>query len=674
MDKIFPRPDLSAANPTICLAGVQALSEILPFFYRPTCYGLFHFFVLTLGDNLILSLTEKEMESILNECAAKGPNPADAMDSQLKEILENIYEAREPSYEFTKTILKIMIDSNLPRSDMACILVDDIAPCLSGEQIVEVYKTLPFVVPDLIQLLPLQQQDELFFEEQNPEHKALFLKKLGPRASKVNHLIQKVLSSNEPNSQAIAFIASLIKNQVVLSDVLFHVADVEDALVSERLWSPDAWGCLLQWQLDGPIQPCFVEQCRMDLAMADGREDSSGRVNLPRLEARFHRFDLIWMELQSRTKFPTYFDGTSNPEKRLHARYMYDACICHIQTAVNQSIAVDGDIGRIVAEYLFPVVDFTANYISPNVEFWSSDEVLLWWTQHLPSVCQEYAWMITDCRISGRDLFHIDESLLDQMELPEDAIAHVMLAIHKLKTDKSIRTLKSSSRKSSEQSVDTDALERWTNEDVLKWWKSALPQRCQKFMRAVRECKFEGKDLRVLDDDVLSTLGMKKLLRLKVLKALKVLCAAHSPKKPSKGKPRHRLENTEMITPLKIRTKRSNGVARRNSLMPQPRSLPAQRPAPSQRSSSVPIPRSSRPAPRFAVRDDSTLFSEKECNNCTLCKSKFSLFRRKHSCAFCCKIVCHSCSKRSLPFLEKKGLVQKRACDDCFVKISATAI
>ena len=83
MEKKFPRPDLTAANPTTCLAGVQALSEILPFFYRPTPYGLLHYFHNALGKDLFRSVHESELEDLLKECAGKNPNPDDPNDSQV---------------------------------------------------------------------------------------------------------------------------------------------------------------------------------------------------------------------------------------------------------------------------------------------------------------------------------------------------------------------------------------------------------------------------------------------------------------------------------------------------------------------------------------------------------------------------------------------------------------
>lgn len=284
--------------------------------------------------------------------------------------------------------------------------------------------------------------------------------------------------------------------------------------------------------------------------------------------------------------------------------------------------------------------------------------------------------MINDCRISGRDLYHIDEGLLRQMELPHDVASYVLQAIDDLRYNKSIRVLKqhpSINIIPSNSRASADSLDTWTTDDVLKWWKTALPQRCQKYLRAVRECRFEGKDLRVLDDQVLSTLGMKKLLRLKVLKALKVLRSAHSPKQPPRRPTmRKSSERYQVVKPLKLRTKQSKGP-RRHSLLPQSRSVPVVKPFQSQRSSSVPILYDSRKPPRFLTSVDPFPL-EKEVKDCLLCKKAFSLFRRKHPCAFCCKVVCHNCSKRSLPFLEEKGLVQKRACDECYVKISATQI
>jgi len=578
LEQKFPRPDLSAADTTICLAGVQALSEILPYIYRPTRYSLVHFFFESLSKDFIRSLTEKEIGNILTESANKEPNPLDPLDSQLKRILERIYEVRDPSFVFTRKLLNIMLNSNIPRKDMAAIIVGLIAPVLTGDEMIQVYKMLPFVIPELIQQLPLQKQDELFFEEQTPEHKALFLKKLGSRANTLKPLIEDMLFSDDVNSQAIPFIASLIKNQVVLADIVFPVSEVEDTLVSERFWSVSAWKGLLQWMLNGPIQPCFVEQCRMDLALADGREESTGHVNLPRLEEKFFPNDLIWMQLQMKTKYPTYFDGTNNPEKRLHARYMYDACVRHIQSAINEVIVAEADIGKVVTEFLFPFVDFSNKHLSPNVELWSSQEVSLWWHQHLPKVCRQFSWIIRECHLTGRDLFHIDESLLQQMDIPREAIGHVLKAIENLKYDKTIRTLKRSPSlngneayaQKSQEHLNADRLDYWTTDDVIKWWKTALPQRCQKHLRAVRECRFEGKDLRVLDDEILSTLGMKKLLRLKVLKALKVLRAVHSPKRVRSETSKRNPGPVTVLQPLNVRASKSK-TPRRHSLLPKSR-------------------------------------------------------------------------------------------------------
>ena len=44
--------------------------------------------------------------------------------------------------------------------------------------------------------------------------------------------------------------------------------------------------------------------------------------------------------------------------------------------------------------------------------------------------------MINDCRISGRDLYHIDEGLLRQMELPQDVATYVLQAIDDLRYNK----------------------------------------------------------------------------------------------------------------------------------------------------------------------------------------------------------------------------------------------
>merc|ERR1719499_1868707 len=175
--------------------------------------------------------------------------------------------------------------------------------------------------------------------------------------------------------------------------------------------------------------------------------------------------------------------------------------------------------------FLFFDIDFSNKYLSPDVNHWTTSDVLTWWMATLPQ-CQQASWLITECKINGRDLFQMDQELLRQLGFENDSVILVLNAINSLKNEGNLRTLKPYPVKKDPSQVLESRLEDWTNEDVIKWWKTTLPQRCQKFIKAVRECNFEGKDLCVLDEDVLCTMEMKKLVQLKVLKALKVLRAS----------------------------------------------------------------------------------------------------------------------------------------------------
>jgi len=57
---------------------------------------------------------------------------------------------------------------------------------------------------------------------------------------------------------------------------------------------------------------------------------------------------------------------------------------------------------------------------------------------------------------------------------------------------------------------------------------------------------------------------------------------------------------------------------------------------------------------------------DNECSGCMVCSTSFTVFRRRHHCRSCGKVVCDSCSEKRLllPAVDKDNLV--RACTPCY--------
>merc|ERR1719270_2417210 len=73
------------------------------------------------------------------------------------------------------------------------------------------------------------------------------------------------------------------------------------------------------------------------------------------------------------------------------------------------------------------------------------------------------------------------------------------------------------------QSGSEQGIDGWTVDDVYHWWKNNLPKGAQEFIGMVRECEIAGKDLKELDEEMLEQLGIRKLLVMKILKAVREL-------------------------------------------------------------------------------------------------------------------------------------------------------
>jgi len=69
----------------------------------------------------------------------------------------------------------------------------------------------------------------------------------------------------------------------------------------------------------------------------------------------------------------------------------------------------------------------------------------------------------------------------------------------------------------------SDDVYTWSIEDVHYWWCNNLPQSAQEYSNMVKECQITGKDLVELDTEILEQLGIKKLLVMKILKAIEQL-------------------------------------------------------------------------------------------------------------------------------------------------------
>jgi len=63
----------------------------------------------------------------------------------------------------------------------------------------------------------------------------------------------------------------------------------------------------------------------------------------------------------------------------------------------------------------------------------------------------------------------------------------------------------------------------WTITEVVRWWRQELPPKAQQFVPAIEECNLTGKDLLELDSEMLEQLGIRKLLVMKILKAIEPL-------------------------------------------------------------------------------------------------------------------------------------------------------
>jgi len=68
-----------------------------------------------------------------------------------------------------------------------------------------------------------------------------------------------------------------------------------------------------------------------------------------------------------------------------------------------------------------------------------------------------------------------------------------------------------------------DDVYQWSIEDVHHWWCNNLPSGAQQHAKMVEECQITGKDLVELDSEMLEQLGIKKLLVMKILKAIEPL-------------------------------------------------------------------------------------------------------------------------------------------------------
>jgi len=73
---------------------------------------------------------------------------------------------------------------------------------------------------------------------------------------------------------------------------------------------------------------------------------------------------------------------------------------------------------------------------------------------------------------------------------------------------------------------DNDSVLNWTVSDVITWWQNNLPKGAQEFVPVVEECHLTGKDLVELDHEMLEQIGIKKLLVMKILKAIEPLRAS----------------------------------------------------------------------------------------------------------------------------------------------------
>ena len=62
--------------------------------------------------------------------------------------------------------------------------------------------------------------------------------------------------------------------------------------------------------------------------------------------------------------------------------------------------------------------------------------------------------------------------------------------------------------------------------------------------------------------------------------------------------------------------------------------------------------------------------SDSDSNNCRLCEKPFTLFKRRHHCRKCGKLVCADCSpfKNRIEYIGENGVLKtgtKRVCKDC---------
>jgi len=65
--------------------------------------------------------------------------------------------------------------------------------------------------------------------------------------------------------------------------------------------------------------------------------------------------------------------------------------------------------------------------------------------------------------------------------------------------------------------IATSGIASWDVEDVVKWWKTALPAMAQEQLTFIEDCEIHGKDLLRMDEEMLMEVGMKKLLAKKVM-------------------------------------------------------------------------------------------------------------------------------------------------------------
>ncbi|KAH8923343.1 hypothetical protein BT69DRAFT_1319610 [Atractiella rhizophila] len=94
---------------------------------------------------------------------------------------------------------------------------------------------------------------------------------------------------------------------------------------------------------------------------------------------------------------------------------------------------------------------------------------------------------------------------------------------------------------------------------------------------------------------------------------------------------------------------------------PSPFPLPSSSPSPSSTSSGS--------AKEAKIAEDYSApiwVPDDKANACMVCGSQFGIFRRKHHCRLCGRVVCYNCSKKTFIIPHKKEKETARSCDACF--------